>query len=595
MPKEKHLYEHNSHLSFYRTPFGAVEEGHRVHIRFFAPFDTEAVFLCTENERYLMKKEWDMCGGQVFGVDLSPRETCFYTFRIRRKNGETVYGNSTGLGGRGAEGSETGFQITVYAPQKISVSFLESAVYQIFPDRFCPGGERQKTGIERNWGEIPYYKAEQFGGKYTANDFFGGTLWGVAEKLSYIKEMGFDWIYLNPIFDTSSNHGYNTRDYMHVAAHLGGDAAFDYLIKRAREMDMHIILDGVFSHTGDDSIYFISAQNEKDSPYRAWYTFLDTPPYYESWWGIPSLPNVREETPSYMQFMLGERGVVRHWLRRGASGWRLDVADELPDGFLDGLREAVKAEKEDSVILGEVWEDASNKISYGKKRRYLTGKQLDSVTHYPLKNAILDFVRERTDAQGFASRVMALAENYPPTALLGALSFLSGHDTARVLTLLGDAPEGLSKDAEATYRLSTEKRRLAIERLRIALTLLVTLPGVPTVFYGDEAGMEGYGDPFCRGTFPWGGEDAEIRDIYRTALRFRRQNPDLVRGKLSFFHAEGRTLAFSRGKTAIFINGGRENAAIPFGEETIPLPAMAYHIESAHPVAEYVSGYYNLP
>lgn len=580
------MYEHNSRLSIYREPFGAVEEGTRVRLRFFAPLDTEAVFLCTENETYPMKKEWEMCGGQIFSVSFCPTETCFYTFRIPEKNGEVIYGK---------DGTQNGFQITVYTPQKIAADYIESAVYQIFPDRFCRGGEREKTGIERNWGETPFYKAEQFGGAYTANDFFGGTLRGVAEKLPYIKEMGFDWIYLNPIFDTSSNHGYNTRDYMHVAAHLGGDAAFDYLAACAKKLDMHIILDGVFSHTGDDSIYFKSARTEQDSPYREWYTFTDTPPYYESWWGIPTLPNVREETPSYMEFMLGEAGVVRHWLRRGARAWRLDVADELPDGFLDGLRKAVKAEKEDGIILGEVWEDASNKISYGRRRRYLTGKQLDSVTHYPLRNAILDFVREKTDAEGFRERVMTLLEHYPAAALLGALSFLSGHDTPRVLTLLGDAPEGLSKDAEATYRLSPEKRKLAKERLRIALTLLVTMPGVPCVFYGDEAGMEGYGDPFCRGTYPWGGEDPEILAIYRAALGLRRQNPDLIRGKVSFLKARGRVLAFLRGRTAVLINSGRENAEICIGGETVFLPAMDYRIESAESLGEHDCGYFMLP
>lgn len=587
------MYEHNSRLTFYRAPFGAVPVGERVHIRFFAPLDTEAVVLCTENERYLMKKEWEMCGGQVFGVEFAPRETSFYTFQIREKNDEFIYGK-TGEHGGGAVGSENGFQITVYTPRNISESFLESAVYQIFPDRFCPGGTREKSGIERHWGETPYYKAEQFGGRYTANDFFGGTLWGVAEKLPYIKGMGFDWIYLNPIFDTSSNHGYNTRDYRHVAASLGGDAAFDYLAARAKSLNMHIMLDGVFSHTGDDSIYFQSAKNEPDSPYKEWYTFTDTPPYYESWWGIPTLPNVREETPSYMDFMLGEDGILRQWLRRGADGWRLDVADELPDGFLDGLRRAVKAEKENAVIIGEVWEDASNKISYGSRRRYLTGYQLDSVTHYTLRNAILDFVLEKTDAKGFKDRVMTLMENYPPSALLGALCFLSGHDTVRVLTLLGDAPEGLPKDAAAVYRLPEEKRRLAKERLRVALMLLVTMPGVPCVFYGDEAGMEGYGDPFCRGTFPWGEEDGEIQGIYRSALSLRRKNTDLVYGKLAFFHAEGRALAFSRGRTAIFINGGREHVKIPFGEETVALSPMESQIREAHSASEYYTERYVL-
>lgn len=563
------MYEHNSRLSFYRKPSGAVAEGTRVRIRFFAPLDTEAVFLCTENESYLMRKEWEMCAGQVFETEFYPKETVFYTFRVHTKQGEAVYGKN---GCR----SEDAFQITVYTPQKIVKSFAEGAVYQIFPDRFCPGGTREKCGIERKWGEVPYYKAEQFGGQYTANDFFGGTLWGVAEKLPYIKEMGFNWIYLNPIFDTSSNHGYNTRDYMHVAMHLGGDAAFDYLVKRAKEMDMHLMLDGVFSHTGDDSIYFLSAKNDKDSPYREWYSFLEHPPYYESWWGIPSLPNVREETPSYMQFMLSRDGVIRQYIRRGADGWRLDVADELPDGFLDGLRTAAKAEKETSVIIGEVWEDASNKISYGKRRRYLTGRQLDGVTHYPMRNAILDFVRERIHAAEFAERVMSILENYPPTCILSALSFLSGHDTERVLTLLGDAPEGLSKDAAASYRLSPEQRSLARRRLSIALMLLVSMPGVPCVFYGDEAGMEGYGDPFCRGTFLWGEEDTEILGIYRTILGYRKENSDLIYGKVSFFYKEGRAVCFWRGETAVFINGGKEEAQIPFGEETVFLPPMTY-------------------
>lgn len=588
------MHEHNSHNAFYRSPFGAVERGTEVKLRFFAAKGTKAVFVCTETETYPMKKECEMCGGQMFVCTFVPPETCFYRFRIVDAAGETWYGNGVkGLGGQGSEGSEVPFQITVYEPYTLPAAYAEGIVYQIFPDRFCPGGVRTESGISRPWGETPFYKAEQFGGEYRANDFFGGTLWGVAEKLPYLKSLGISWIYLNPIFDTSSNHGYNTRDYMHAAAHFGGDEAFSYLAEKAKEAGIKLLLDGVFSHTGDDSVYFKSAKESETSPYRAWYTFTDTPPYYESWWGIPSLPNVREETPSYMAYMLGENGVLRHWLRRGADGWRLDVADELPDGFLDGLRRAVKAEKEEAVIIGEVWEDASNKISYGARRRYLTGRQLDSVMHYPLRNAIVDFVRGKTDAADFRARVMSLMENYPPPAFFGALSFLSSHDVPRILTVLGDAPENTGREAEAAFRLSPENRRKAVRRLRVALALLITMPGVPCIYYGDEAGLEGYGDPFCRGTYPWGKEDGAVFALYKEMLTQRMENRDLQKGQLSFFYAEGRVLGFWRGETAVFINGGEETARVSYGNESIELLPMDYKIFTGTKEGEKEYAYYN--
>ena len=572
------MHEHNSQLAFYRTPPGAVKVGQTVQLRFFAPADAKAVFLCMENERYEMKKEWEMCGGQIFSAGLTIKETCYYTFYIEETSGGRFYGNASGLGGKGEIHCEVPYQITAYVPRPLPRAYAEGLVYQIFPDRFCPGGAREEIGIPRAWGEIPFYKAEQFGGAYTANDFFGGTLWGVAEKLPYLKKMGFTWIYLNPIFDTSSNHGYNTRDYRHIAAQLGGDAAFLHLVKRVKEEGMHLMLDGVFSHTGDDSLYFREAMENPASPYRAWYTFTDSPPFYAAWWGIPSLPNVQEEEPSYMEFMLGEDGVVRQWLRAGADGWRLDVADELPDGFLDGLREAAKTEKEDCVIIGEVWEDASNKISYGNRRRYLTGNQLDSVTNYPMRGAILDFVRGENDGTTFQKRVCSLVENYPPSALMGALSFLSGHDIPRVLTILGDAPWGRPRDEEAVYRLPPERWETAFSRLRLALVLLVTLPGVPCVFYGDEAGMEGYGDPFCRGTYPWGRENERVMTLYKEILSLRKTNRDFVYGALRFLTASERTIAFLRGDTAVFINAGIAEWHLSFAGEALAVPPWDYQI-----------------
>ncbi len=575
------MHEHDSQNAFYRSPFGAVERGTKVKLRFFTAKETKAVFVHTETEMYAMEKECEMCGGQMFVLEFAPWETCFYRFRAVGETGETWYGNNAAsLGGRGEEGSDKSFQITVYAPYALPPSYAKGIVYQIFPDRFCRGGERKESGIPRAWGETPYFRADQFGGEYRANDFFGGTLWGVAEKLPYLKSLGISWIYLNPIFDTSSNHGYNTRDYMHAAAHFGGDAAFSHLAKKAKEMGIRLLLDGVFSHTGDDSIYFQSARQDENSPYRDWYTFTDTPPFYEAWWGIPSLPNVREEIPSYMEFMLGENGVLRHWLRQGADGWRLDVADELPDGFLDGLRTAVKTENPDAVIIGEVWEDASNKISYGARRRYLTGRQLDSVMHYPMRNAIIDFVRGKNDAAFFRARVLSLMENYPPPAFFGALSFLSSHDVPRILTVLGDAPENMGREEAAAFRLSPADRRKAVRRLRVALALLMTMPGVPCIYYGDEAGLEGCGDPFCRGTYPWEKEDAEVLALYKEMLALRQENSAFSEESLSFFYAEGRVLGFLRGETTVFINGGEETEAVSYGGQTVFVPPMEYKIAS---------------
>ncbi len=573
------MYEHNSQNALYRSPFGAVESGTEVKLRFFAEKDTKAVYVCTEKERYTMELESEICGGRMFSLSFIPAETCFYRFEILSGSGTVVYGCRPGeTGGIGETGSQSPFQITVYSPFALPQWFLEGIGYQIFPDRFCPGGPRADCGISRTWGETPFYRAEQFGGEYRANDFFGGTLWGVAEKLPYLKELGVTWIYLNPIFDTSSNHGYNTRNYMHVADHLGGDAAFAHLAEEAGKVGIHLILDGVFSHTGDDSIYFQSALQNPDSPYREWYTFTDAPPGYEAWWGIPSLPNVREETPSYMEFMLGEHGVIRHWLRLGADGWRLDVADELPDGFLDGLRRAVKTEKPDSVIIGEVWEDASNKISYGQRRRYLTGKQLDCAMQYPLRQAIIDFTCERTDAVRLWRQVLALAENYPPAALYGGFSFLSGHDVPRILTILGEAPTGMDRAAEAAFRLSPEMWKKAVRRLRVALALLVTMPGVPCVFYGDEAGMEGYGDPFCRGTYPWGEESETVRALYKELLALRKSRPELSGGHISGLYAENRVIGFWRGQTAVYINGGWDAVQLQHKNTEITVLPMDYRL-----------------
>ncbi|MEL7568546.1 MAG: 4-alpha-glucanotransferase, partial [Dehalobacterium sp.] len=311
---------------------------------------------------------------------------------------------------------------------------------------------------------------------------------------------------------------------------------FCRLVNEAKKRGIAIILDGVFSHTGCDSIYFnrfdnfpeIGAYQSPDSPYAKWYTFIEGRDCtkYECWWGVDDLPNVDEMNPSYQNFIYGgEDSVVRHWLKAGVSGWRLDVADELPDEFIKELRHAVKETDPEAVLIGEVWEDASNKVSYGKLREYLWGEELDSTMNYPFRSIFLDFILGKIDAPMAHKRIMSLYENYPRENFYAAMNLIGSHDRERVLTLLGEAPPGekLTEKEKEEFRMDATAREIGFKRLKILSLIQMTFPGVPCVYYGDETGMEGYTDPYNRGTYPWGMEDQEILSWYRRIIRLRRE------------------------------------------------------------------------
>ena len=257
-----------------------------------------------------------------------------------------------------------------------------------------------------------------------------------------------------------------------------------------------------------------------------------------------TLPQVREEENSYREFICGEEGVVRKWLRLGASGWRLDVADELPEDFLQCIRAAAREEKPDALVLGEVWEDASNKIAYGYRRHYFHGAELDTVMNYPFKNAILSFMLGG-DGAVLAETVESICENYPAPALHSLMNSLSTHDTPRALTVLG-GKQYATRDERAGASLSGEEKAAALEKLRLAAVLQCTLPGVPCVFYGDEAGMEGYEDPFCRGCFPWGRENEELTAHYRSLLRLRKRHSVFREGGFRVLSAEAGKICYER-------------------------------------------------
>ncbi len=495
-----------------------------------------------------------------------PTDPCliFYTFEITAQGTTYYYGNNAQrYGGIGTltQKKPLPYQITVYdAAYETPDWFSGSVMYQIFCDRFARGKDTNSLSMRqdilpRNWGDTPYYKPEQFGGEYLANDFFGGNLKGITEKLDYLKDLGISVLYLNPIFEAYSNHKYDTGDYEKIDPMFGTEADFIALCAKAKAMGIRIVLDGVFNHTGSDSKYFnkkgryptSGAYQSKESPYADWYDFVNFPEEYTCWWGIKTLPHVNELSPSYVDYILTNKdSIVKKWLRLGASGWRLDVVDELPGAFVKTLRKAVKSEKSDAVIIGEVWEDASNKISYGEQREYLSGYELDSAMNYPLRDALIQFVSGHIGGAEFNSRMNVLRENYPKPAFMSMMNFLSSHDTARILTVLSDVSGSLSKDEQATHGLQGDALEKAKAKLRLITALQMTLPGTPCVYYGDETAMQGFGDPFCRRCFPWGNTDAEMTAFFKALIHMRNSNDAFKRGDIETVYGEGPACAYLR-------------------------------------------------
>ncbi len=520
--------EYNSQESFFKKPFGAVSDNTPIQFRILIsgigiPHSVRILIKPDEGDEEFTDMYYEFSVGEssVYTAEFTPDTAglMWYCFEINHDGGTLYYSNNSGcLGGRGeiyTQKPDKFYQLTVYDKSYTTPEWFKHTVaYQIFPDRFSNGNADgsfcgNRTDItKRNWGDMPFYKAEQFGGEYLSNDFFGGNLSGIEKKIPYLKELGITAIYLNPIFAAYSNHRYDTGDYTEIDPILGNEADFCKLCETARKNGIRIILDGVFNHTGSNSRYFnkngeydsLGAYQSQSSPYFDWYKFTEYPEKYECWWGMKTLPHTEESSESFRKYILSDKNsVIKKWLRLGASGWRLDVVDELPDFFVKELRSEAKAEKEDAVIIGEVWEDASNKSSYGKRREYFSGKELDSVMNYPLRNALVSGVLGKISAEEMNRRIMSLKENYPAPAFYSLLNMLSGHDIERILTVMGDVPSRheTTKDFQASYRL-TDNYEIAVKRMIQITGLQMTFPGVPCVYYGDETGMQGYADPFCR-------------------------------------------------------------------------------------------------
>lgn len=471
--------------------------------------------------------------------------------------------------------------------------FAGGTMYHIFVDRFAPGKGERRAGAyyHEHWDE----EIEQFGaypGAPVKNDeFFGGTLWGVLEKLDYLSSLGVTVLYLSPVFRAASNHKYDTGDYEEVDAQFGGEAALRALIEGCRAHGMRVILDGVFNHTGDDSKYFnrrgtyptLGAYQSEQSPYFHWYIFRRFPDDYESWWGVDILPKLNLAMPDVQAYFTGRGGIVEKYLKMGVSGWRLDVADELPDAFLDELRVRVRETTGgEGLVLGEVWENAADKISYGHRRRYFAGRQLDSVMNYPLRTALIAFAKDG-DAGALAATLTELWGSYPTSVCHSLMNILSTHDTERILTVLGGKPDtGIPNATLREMRMDETERQTAVARLLVASTVQFTVFGVPSVFYGDEAGLEGYHDPFCRRPFPWGRENAVLTAHYRALGKIRQENPALATGDFEILACTGHAICYCRRDTTqtliVAANRGEENAVF-----SVPAGAVELLTGQTHP------------
>ena len=587
-------YPFDSRNTIYRNHFGALAEGETLRLRVLLHKDAlpYQVYLQIKNDNSEFFSETEMTACEYledyrfYECEITLTEGLYwYAFRYTSAHGEFfIRKTETSLGIVSTDGAF--WQQTVYDKDFETPDFLKGGIiYQIFPDRFYNSGSLKENVpddryICENWEKQPEFRQPQWDKLRLGNDYYGGDLKGIEQKLSYLKGLGVSCIYLNPIFEAHSNHRYNTADYMKIDPLLGNEKDLESLVKKAEKLGISIILDGVFSHTGDDSVYFnkynryneLGAYQDKNSKYFSWYNFQNFPDKYSSWWGITTLPETNENDPDFSEFITGENGVIAYWLKKGIKGFRLDVADELTDSILDKIRISIKREDENNFLLGEVWEDATNKISYGARRRFLRGKQLDSVMNYPFCNAIINYVKS-ANAKNIMNTVLSICENYPKCAVDTLMNHIGTHDTTRILTKLStDTDFGNNREAQSKFELSKEQRNYGIRLLKLASVLQYTLPGVPSLYYGDEAGLEGFSDPFCRGTYPWGKENQELLNHYTALGKMRRENEAFKTGEFLPVTDENGIFSFKRkSKTQellIFVNATHSERPVLITETT---------------------------
>ncbi len=579
-------------LEKFKRPFGALRCGEKAYLSAYALY-TEIKRVCVvlfseykrEEVRFFLEwasreQEYD-----VLGVELdifSFPDVFRYHFELETLDGNVLFCGKGGISDR--YDAVEKYQITVFSEKYETPSwFSEGVTYHIFVDRFF---RSQKSPVlegdeyfyvHKDKSETPMYLPND-NGVVENRDIYGGNIEGIIEKLPYLEALGVKTIYLSPIFEAWSNHKYNTADYKKIDPHFGDDDSLKKLCNEGKKRGIKVILDGVFSHTGSDSLYFNregrygennGAFRDRNSPFREWYD-IDENNNYTSWWGIDTLPQVNELNESYLKFITGENdSVISHWMNCGISGWRLDVADELPDEFISKLRERARRENPEALVIGEVWEDASTKMAYGVNKTYFTEGVLDGVMNYPLKNAILDFLCYRIDAKGLSEAIQTLLENYPPDSLQSLMNILGTHDTVRVINELSVGSLGhTSKEYRSTYILSPQERALGRRRLYLAAVLQYMFPGSPCIYYGDEISIEGFEDPFNRRFFTWGDMDVGLLSFYRNLGKIKASEHSLHgKSRLTVKYAARDVIVLARGQLVAIINRGAKSRAFQLDKE----------------------------
>jgi glycosidase len=523
---------HDSRDSQYREPGGAQPEGGKVTLRIkTAANDLGSAKIRIWNsaaakEQFVsMSLEKSEGGTDTWAatLDLPTQPTIFwYRFALQDGSATTYYEDNLdrdgGLGTTWDQPPDYDYSIAVYDPKWTIPDWAKDAVvYQIFPDRFNngdpsndkPAGTFSYGGqtTQRKWGEPPAQPPQ-------GSDFFGGDLEGVIRKLDYLQKLGVTLIYFNPIFASPSNHRYDTSDYSKIDPALGDKATFDRLVTEAQKRGIHIMLDGVFNHSSSDSVYFDKyhryddngATEAKDSPYYPWYIFSNWPQFYESWQGYDTLPKYTEIGAIRDFIFRNKDSVAQSWLAEGAAGWRLDAAEQKSEDFWRDFRSRVRGAYPDALLVGEFWHNAN---------QWLLGNEWDGVMNYRFRDVALAFANGLPPATA-DSQLAAIREDYPPNGTYASMNIIDSHDTIRALTSANG-----------------DKNKL----MQMAL-LQFTSPGMPTVYYGDEAGLEGGPDPDDRRTYPWGSEDTHLIDYYSLLANVRHKLTALRTGSYDTLAAD---------------------------------------------------------
>lgn len=535
------LFYFNPLDSFCRSTRGAVEQNTKIDFRVkllrTRLVSVNLVLIYDKSgETRTIPMQWVelKSGYDIYECEFNPGEykgLIWYYFEVVNCSGNTVYYGENSSNEAMSADLPAAFQLTVF-DSKIHTPdwYCKGVTYHVFVDRFFRASSCEKLtydpdfSVHTDTNDIPEYLPDSKG-EILNRDIYGGNLKGIEEKLDYLDSLGVTTLYLSPIFEAWSNHKYNTADYMKIDSHFGDEKALKSLCKEAKKRGMRVILDGVFNHTGSDSVYFnqngrydsLGAYQSENSPYRSWYTFDSSPVGYQSWWGIRTLPSVNEGEDSYQNFIMGDNdSVAEHWLNAGISGWRLDVADELPDDFLIRFHQKVRSCNDEAIVIGEVWEDASNKIAYSVRRSYFTEPELDGVMNYPVKEGILNFLTNRISSQDFKITIERLYDHYPKDVHRCLMNLIGTHDTMRALNALSCSHlAGQSRDFKAHFKMDDNLRSYARQKLKMAACLQFMFPGSPSIYYGDETAMEGFEDPFNRRYYPWDNQDNDMIDHYK--------------------------------------------------------------------------------